>query len=162
MAQEKGYFADFFTSPLTEEVEARKAAIEETSMTARRAADLLTTVAAAPDASPADIDSARTSLERACEDAEAARRPINFPVNVCFSPGGCDIMGHAFDILCEASPHTNKSKDDLDNMYNNVDKDDMFEQIGIHRPIFCLCSSTTTGALRSSGSIAWTGSWKWR
>jgi len=139
MAQERGYFSKHLTSPLPWEVDARETDIRETRLAAQRAADFFTTVSSSTGASQTTVDGARADLQAACTAVADAERPLNVPINVCFSPDGCNIANLAIDILMEATPDKIKDKDDIENMYNNVDKNEIFDTLDELRPDLTPC-----------------------
>ena len=56
------------------------------------------------------------------------------PINICFASNGTDILNHSVDILTEHSPHNDMLKDDIFNMYNEMDKVAVFDALRLRRP----------------------------
>ena len=127
--QQRDKWNTFYTTELPEVKEARLAAIAAAEAKVDRCKGAVVATAKRPGAT-----AARQALADAVSDAEVAKAPPNFPVQLCYAKNGTEILGHTLEGFKELAPDDVFVANDTFNMYNESLRTPTFEALHEHDP----------------------------
>ena len=130
-SQKKAGWNSWYTSELPEYKAARESRVRDT---AARVEQLQAAVAGAATRNPTAARRARAALATANIEAEAARAPPNFPVQLCYAPNGADLGCHALEAFHCLMPDNTTVPCDTYNMYNETEREPAFDCMRTHDP----------------------------
>ena len=122
---------EFYTTELPAVKTARLAKIDEADQCVEM---LKGTVAATAARGGTRAAKARCDLADAVASAEAAKRPPNFPVQLCYAANGTEILGHSLEGFTQLAPDDTLIGCDTYNMYNESERAPLFEALHEHDP----------------------------